>query len=832
MLLFIVLALLINHLYMFFQKQLQSIVFLKFLIFILVSHINAIGQEINKTYTIGEVTVSSKQEIEPDLFHENIIGEIIFDQINYLLEKRGFDGKQKNEILIQAANDQATYMAFVESAKLIRDENVKTETLDRLRAYGGSGFGKELVSKSSISSGKIPYTYAKVANDIAFKWFTSSKTVKMFESSQFNLIGIAVKLDEKGRKIYISVILGNFKSFNDGPKYLSNLKVPYSTKTYGLKQQNKAFCKKVNKYENLMDLQKGLIVEDNIIYFESDNIRSIQKLIGSKKDGFAVDILQKEQFECENPNIVDYNRINQGVLTKRIYSKKIFKKNIVDEEIPNGLKVELAIIPENITNDYELNLVVIKNKSVCKTIPKSFIIKPSGKYERDVVLIADTVTINSRFQYKPTADSIELSMRIPFENKKYTYKSQDIEEFINLLNEPKFLIYDLKITAYSSIEGTDIENRKLQQKRAESITKALKNRQADITNTKIIPAYNWDDFKKDINGTRYKVLDSMNIEEAQQYIKKNNLNKELESILKNHRYAQIDMKIFYDIVGENEQPFVIKNFNDALIIEDRITALSIEKFIMKQVLNYRYKPDILNKLEIPNAEIYAGLIMNKLWLQHYTKQISTNEFLVKVDSLSLLSPDNEYITFNNLLLQITEVPFTNTNRASQLQTQVDKLYYTPLSKRIIDGLNIKLQFKQLDFLDTIANNQKLKKVCIKKIKEIVDLNDETMQNSLKLAELFMEINDYEYAIKTLEHWVTHPNTTEKLLLSYVSLCSQYEMTMHTQKFNYAMTRIRELNPQQFCDLLNGNSFSLKVFENNFIKDEYCKYCKDDLSQIN
>ena len=202
-----------------------------------------IGQEINKRYTIDSTTVNSKDKIDPEAFNETLLEEIIFDQINFYLENEQFDSKQKNNVLTLASKDQATYMAFVESARLIRDENVKTETIDRLIAFGGSGYGKEIISKNSIINGKIFYSYAKIANDIVFKWFASSKTSKLIKGYQFNLIGIGVKLDEKQRKVYTSVVLGNFKSFNDGPKYLSNLQIPYSTKTYGLTTQNASLCK-------------------------------------------------------------------------------------------------------------------------------------------------------------------------------------------------------------------------------------------------------------------------------------------------------------------------------------------------------------------------------------------------------------------------------------------------------------------------------------------------------------------------------------------------------------------------------------------------------------
>lgn len=802
----------------------NNIILFLFIGFVTISKLDA--QEVHKNYTIDSVTVNSKDKIDPDAFNELLLEEIIFDQINFFLEKDGFDLKQKTNFLMQAAKDQATYMAFVESAKHIRNENVKSETTDRLRAYGGSGYGDELVSKHSIASGKLYYTYSKIANNIVFKWFASSKTVKLIKSYQFNVIGIGVKLDDAKRKVYVSVVLGNFKSFHEGYKYLSTLNTPYSTKVYGLTPYDKSACKRVDKSKNLMDLHNGLSVDNDIIYFECDNIRTVKKLIGRNKDGLAIDILQAEQFGCENPNVTNYKMVNQGVLTKRIFSKKLLKNNIVDkEESPKGFKVELGYMPEGILEDYELNLVIIKDKSVCKTISKNFIVKPIGTYTREVKLLADTITTFSMFEYSPVADSMVLSMRIPFENKKHTYKHEDIQEFIELLDEPKFLIYDLKITAYSSIEGDEHVNETLQQKRAESIVDALKDKQAEITNTNIIKEYNWIDFKKDIKTTKYRVLDTMNMDEAREYINKNKLSNDLEPILEKHRYAQIDMKIYYDIVGENEEPYVVRQFNDAIIVGDMSRSLSIEKYIIKQILSERYKPEVLNQLIIPYYEIYAGLIMNKLWLQNYTQQISREELAIHVDSLHTINPDNEYIAFNNLLLQVYDTPFTSTYSASLLQTNIDRLYYTPLYKRTIDALNIKLQFKQLSYIDTIPKTHKLKRACINKIKEIVDVNRESIQNSLTLAALFMENSDYAFALKTLEPWITPSVTNEDVLLSYVSLCSQFEMRMHSQKFNLAMMRINDLNPNLFCSLLNGDSFTIRVLENSFIKEMHCNQCK-------
>lgn len=804
-----------------------------FLIFLFTIPFNILkGQHFEKTYIINNEVIHSKTEADPNNFHEKLIEEIIFDQINSVLEKKELEQKTKNNILKLAAEDQATYMAVQESSELIREEKEKRTTGERLEAFGGSRNAVELSAKTSIKSGKIPYTYAKIADDIVFGWLTSSKKSSLIEGYNYNLIGISVKLDDRNRKVYTSVVLGNYKSFNEGPKYISNLETPYTQKTYGLSKPDPVFCKKVLKTNNIIDFHESLSIEGNVIYIETENIKNLKRLIGKKKDGLAVDILQKDQYACSGPNIVDHNAFNQGILTKRIYSTKLFKNNLADiEENKYNFKAQLGILPEGIDDNYELNLVLIKNKSVCTSIPQNFIIEPSGVYKRKVSLLADTVTVNSRFKYEPIADSMQLSMRIPFENKKHTYKTEDIEPFLKLLNEPAFFIYDMTITAFSSIEGTDNENKRLQKQRAESIISALEDRQKELINTTVITDYNWEDFKSDVQKTNHNIMASMKMEEAQAYIRNYSLNKELEPILINHRYAQIDMKVTYDISGENERPYVLKKFHNAIADNDKILSLSIQKFIMKKVLNNQYSPNVLFEMDIPNTRTFAGLQMNKLWLQQHMNQITFNDFTAKVSKLHNLHPNNEYIAFNDLFLKVTAESFTNITEAGNLQTKIDRLYFTPLRKDIVDGLNIKLQFKLISFADSTNSNAKLKEQCIDRIKEIVDIREESLQNSLKLADLFMENQDFSFALKTLEPWVYHPAVNEELLLTYVSLCSRYEMRQHTEKFNFAMTRIKELNPKKFCELLNGEFFSLKIFENNFIKESYCQQCSSGKKMV-
>ncbi|MBK6522990.1 MAG: hypothetical protein IPG08_12030 [Sphingobacteriaceae bacterium] len=79
--------------------------------------------------------------------------------------------------------------------------------------------------------------------------------------------------------------------------------------------------------------------------------------------------------------------------------------------------------------------------------------------------------------FEPKSESSILTFNIPFAKNKFEFKNEDIQPFINAMNEPDFIIDGLYIYAYSSIEGDSAANAKLQRKRAESVTKVLQEKQ-------------------------------------------------------------------------------------------------------------------------------------------------------------------------------------------------------------------------------------------------------------------------------------------------------------------------------------------------------------------
>jgi len=781
-----------------------------------------------RTYIIDEERIPAETQIDASDFKEVLMDSIIIDQINYVLAERDCEPLQFRRLLFTVANEQSEYMAMMSdedpSAKL------KTPVASRLQAYGGSNNAAELTAKINVMKNKQALTYYKVAEELVFRWMANSKTASLLESTNYQYIGASSHIDDEGKRVFVSIVLGNFRSFNEGVRNRDQLKVPYSLKNNGLEEYDPDVCKRINRMTNLFEFRDALKVEDNQVFIELKNSKPLQKLLRNKTDALALDILQNEQYACGiEGNIIDYNRINHGVMTKPYKMKKIFKKNIADvSENSRAFKSKIADLPEGIDlNNSEINLMVIQDGSVCASVPKSFIHPIKGTYKNVVKILADTVMINSRFGYHPVPDSADLTFVIPFEGNKSDYNKEDIEPFLEALEQPDFTILNMQIVAYSSIEGSDSVNRSLQHRRAESIVKALESRQVDTMTTSIVTDYNWEDFVTDIRTTKYRKYANMSIERVQDSIKKNNLAEELEPILNKHRYARISMRIVYDIKGENERPFILRKFHEAAIDSaDRITALSIQKFIIKRVLQGAYTNDVFDEMRIPDTPDFAGLVMNDLWIRHKLGMIKMPEMRERIMALADIAPQNEYIAFNDLLMRIDYPEGLFKDNSTILQQGIDRLYYTPLRKETVDRLNIRLQLKIIDEVDSLTHVRATKVACVQRIKQIVDIKTETMENSLKLAELFLYNKDYMLTLKILEPWVGY-TTDMQLLLTYVSLCSLSENMMHTTAFETAMDRIRQLAPDTYCSLLNGSSaegFSLRVFENENIKREYCKHC--------
>ncbi|MCH8318333.1 MAG: hypothetical protein IIA88_07525 [Bacteroidetes bacterium] len=315
--------------------------------------------------------------------------------------------------------------------------------------------------------------------------------------------------------------------------------------TFGLKnpldKREKKCGECVSVLQNMPnDVRYGFQFDDNDIYFVMTDIRWFDQIFKKKYDGVAIDIIFKEQFICGEKNKFIYNTINSGILMAPAYLKEMKSKAIISK---NGeISVKIGTLDEKyLEKDFELNLLILKNKYVC--YHKWYINITTTRWKLlEMGLYLDTLSsekIISSTQGigagKYRLFSKRLKFIIPFEKNKSEYSPEDIKPIYDSLNLTDYNIKKITIRAYSSVEGSTERNILLQNNRAQSIVKALQTYQNKSIKTEISVSENWVEFLNDISTTRYKHLATLSKEEVKKRLEEKLLLQELEFILKNHR---------------------------------------------------------------------------------------------------------------------------------------------------------------------------------------------------------------------------------------------------------------------------------------------------------
>lgn len=808
----------------------------------------------------------SFDKVTPENFNGGLIQRLVTIKINQFRKDKGLDSLNTIEILGKAAKDQSDFMAKEEEVTTEQGGNKKT-TGDRVKFYGGGETAEEMVIAQPTSKSKEEFTYDDIADQIVAKWTKGKTAALSIANASFFYIGIGATLETVSKKVYVSAVFGNFNTFNVGADKRNELGVPFTEKKYKLKkvekpEDDKKFCKGCQKFDDMDELYKGLYVEDGKIHLkyggDAKKFKKLEKLLKGKRDGLAVDIVFKDQYPCAPYNIYDLNRVNKGFMTKRKWSKKLFKTNILEEKKSSTtpakgvtgkkskkggaspkkgkmsqLHVILGDFPKDAKGDYEINLMIIQNKRVCKVLSRKFIENGGVKSRTPLEIFPDTAD-RKALKYKPVAETKSLTFAIPFEKSKFNYSQKDIEPVLKQLNEPDYIINNISVIAYSSIEGDSAKNAQLEKKRAESILATINkmkklNQGLQIQNMEIKSRDGWELFKSQIKGTKYEPLGMMQKSDAIKAINGTPLEKDMEGMLSKQRYAGVKMDILYDIQGDKEQPYVESQLKKLLEKGNGADALAIQQFMIAQSLEGKYDPEIILNMEIPQKAEFSSLINNKLWLQKFlSNDTLSNDLANAYMNLAKISGNKDaLVSFNSIYSRFETTTGVDSSTVDSIQSVIEGISHPLLPKEYVDNLNIEHQFRIIDaFSDNDAQKPLVDKA-IARLKSLYKIdNTQSWQNALKLAYIFTEEGDYTQAMKILDPYVNQPKiVSEDLIFLYISLTSQFPEKIHTQQTVMLLRKAKDLNVKRYCKLFGAPYLSFQTLDNPFIKEDYCKYCK-------
>ncbi|WP_407556427.1 CAP domain-containing protein [Winogradskyella sp. 4-2091] len=280
---------------------------------------------------------------------------------------------------------------------------------------------------------------------------------------------------------YANMISDSFYYADFGFGYHTTTKRVFATHVFGKKgyiidgqlsdnafavQSTDATCDDLvgNKSNIIINIGNGLTIINNEVIMGYHSVENLHEIIENKNDGFAIDLIDRNQLMCGQENRLDASDIYEGVMLKPVYRDELFANNTAEN--PKRIIVSLGEIPEHLRGKtLSANIILIKDGKKCSYNVPCHI--PSKRYElRDIK--PEIYTPKVALKTKGVNGIYEVS---------FDFKSGKIIPVTNpmLEIEPE-QIHSIDIKSYTSVDGNSKTNNMLHSKRADYIKNYLKGK--------------------------------------------------------------------------------------------------------------------------------------------------------------------------------------------------------------------------------------------------------------------------------------------------------------------------------------------------------------------
>ncbi len=600
---------------------------------------------------------------------------------------------------------------------------------------------------------------------------------------------------------------------------------------YGIKNPLKEYEKRCLKCRNILqsmpeDVKYGTFAQDGYIYFVITDPVWYDKFFEKSGDGIAIDIIDKNWYVCGKKNKLVSSWAYHGYLMKPMYQKEM-NANLL--QLENGsLMVKYAPIPEGLNeDDLEFNLLILKDKYLCHY--SNFYDLRGEKWKLlEMGLFMDTLTENN-IRSKTSLLSKEWRFEVPFEKNKSEYAQADVKPIYDSLQHNDFFIKSISIKAYSSVEGALDNNIMLQEKRAQSIVKALQTFQVDTIAATINASENWVEFLEDIADTKYGYLKTLSKEEIKAKLENKQLSAELEPYLKKHRKAILHIVLEKKVKYVEEDTAKLHKVFDELIVKKNIKeAIEVQQLIFSKVRENKLPNNFIKELVVPEKNEFGMLINNNAVFNYRQADADLFGTLRQFEKLLELMPDNDRIKYNLCVLRLqawivgeaaVDPVKLKADIISLKKSGIDPL----LIARMLVNYHIILSEYQVRDRNYVEKDKSLKYIYDNYNQ--LNLND---KDALSLSQYFVAYHKYDWAEKFLLKYAIKIDVDEDLLFYYINLTIAQPRVIASKPYRSIMLNAINLNHDRFCAIFKPfgkGGISFQLLDNDYLKKTWCENCK-------
>ena len=198
-------------------------------------------------------------ELYPEAFNLTLMRDAILYYIDKELRKEDYRILQPNQSLQNASQEFADYMGKTDEIRVSYAPTKYSLQQRLLNQNAGIHQVDEITIKTSIQRAKLSLTYDEVAQDVVFQIF-KRKSVEILQNPRYVFAGIGCSIDKTGKKMYISVSVGNYNLNTASKKDIKASGLKLSGSTQGVGWYDAKACKACAKFKEIENLRSMVTI--------------------------------------------------------------------------------------------------------------------------------------------------------------------------------------------------------------------------------------------------------------------------------------------------------------------------------------------------------------------------------------------------------------------------------------------------------------------------------------------------------------------------------------------------------------------------------------------
>lgn len=770
------------------------------------------------------------EKVDLNKFDQELLNACILKEVNALRTRKRQDTLVNDPVLVQAAQDQAKYMAANNQIGHGQKSKIKGSPYKRVIFYGGAHntVGENVQAydlENAIKKSKGRLTYERLAKDLVKTWEKSKPHYENLIEPSYANIGHGFTI--KDGKLFAAEVFGS-KPFEE--KYDFEKGNPIF-----VKDGEECFnCKQVKKkiYKDEVSLGWYTVSNDSVYYWNVNhyvkgrlyNKKKGKYRINTKRNNLnqvfkakgyiTVDLLHYEQFDCAGKTSFHNSAYHNGY-----YLGSLTKYGVEAADLhssPELVQVFVGMKPAFADTFYQVDFHLIKKRRACiqtSTIyvtpdyflPREYFTLPSPKLDLDMNLTIEDSVVT----------------KIPFERNQTNEDTSIFRPLVDVLDslvKDAHQIKTISFTGVASIEGTLKDNRKLFLKRGAIIEEYLKLYYPDIPFESEFYE-NFDDFKSGLVGAGYIDATEISEDTLRMFANDNRNDKEIAAILDQSRFSTVKV-VYHDSypIETGSYGLSVERIND-LLAEDRVTEIIPLYLLMANKLasgDTAVSKEILS-IDFPKTKPYAKLHWYKFLLE-----LAVGDPVVDADRLNELKKVGAIESDGNYLEYRLLFNLFNGNENIDVSDK-DEVLATLRSKKQIEWIN------SLILISDVENFRMAPDIAAAALLEKVLKNKFELNQTYFICQYLIQWGYTAEPYVLLSKFARRPGQIPKLYLQYLKLgyfLQQFENKEEWKKIKLIIKNLAEDHPEAFCNLFKWNEMGVRSLEKKEIAELFCAKCSE------